>query len=285
MRSGSPETSYQLYLRDVARVPLLTVDEERELTRLYKRTRDAKARERLVASNQRFVLKVAGDYRSYGLELEDLVAEGNLGLLRALEKFEPERGLRFITYAVHWIRAFMQNHVLRSWSLVKIGTTQAQRKLFFSLERTRRKIEHLAAGHDDEVRMIAKRLRVKESEVREVEARMGRDLSLNRPRSETGAGEGNGEFLDLVAGVDVSAEDLLVDDEETKLLRERVARALARLDRRDRFVLEQRLMRVDGRRVTLHEIGEQLGCSRERVRQLELRARKKLREFLDADAE
>src|SRR5918911_1327449 len=170
----STASSLELYLSEINQFPLLTVEEEQNLARLYRRKGDTRAAHRLVTANLRFVVKVAYEYRSYGFKMADLIQEGNIGLMKAVQKFDPDKGIRLISYAVWWIRAYIQNYILKSWSLVKLGTTQAQRKLFFSLARTRRELEKLngtADGPLGNVDEIARRLHVKPSEVREMEQR------------------------------------------------------------------------------------------------------------------
>src|SRR3954467_4936297 len=190
--------SLAMYLAEINRYPLLTVDEEQRLARLYAKNGDLDAAHKLVTSNLRFVVKVAYEYRSYGIKMADLIQEGNIGLMKAVQKFDADKGIRLISYAVWWIRAFIQNYILKSWSLVKLGTTQAQRKLFFSLARTRRELEKL--GHNDgsgqDVRKIARKLHVKPEEVLEMQQRMdGRDLSLDAPMGEDG-GNSHVDFVE-----------------------------------------------------------------------------------------
>ncbi|MGA9521654.1 MAG: sigma-70 family RNA polymerase sigma factor, partial [Myxococcaceae bacterium] len=191
------------------------------------------------------------------------------------QKFDPDKGIRLISYAVWWIRAYIQNYILKSWSLVKLGTTQAQRKLFFSLARTRRELEKLSGSTDGaiaNVDEIAKRLHVKPSEVREMEQRMGgRDLSLDAPMGE----DGGNSHVDFVVSEAISQDDEVADKEEAGIVSNRVQLALRRLDPRERFIIEQRVM--NERPMTLKELGEHFGFSRERARQLEIRAKEKLK--------
>lgn len=195
-----------------------------------------------------------------------------MGLMKAVQKFDPDKQIRLISYAVWWIRAYIQNHILKSWSLVKIGTTQAQRKLFFSLARTRRELERLGGGADD-VGRIARRLRVRESEVMEMQQRLdGRDLSLDAPLGD----DGSASHVELLPGSGPAPDDALGADREQAMLQGHVGAALRRLDARERFIIEQRLMTEQP--MTLKELGAHFGFSRERARQLELRAREKLRQ-------
>ncbi len=257
------------YLAEVNRYPLLKPEEELELARTFRETGDRRAAHALVTANLRFVVKVAAGYRGYGLRLADLIQEGNLGLMRAVEKFDPDQGIRLISYAVWWIRAYIQGHILQSWSIVKLGTTQAQRRLFFALARTRRECERLGADDADEA--VARRLRVRTDEVRDVSRRMeGRDLSLDAPDP-----DGGQSHLDRVASDAPPQDEQLATAEEHARTRLGVAGALAVLDERERAIVEQRIMADDP--ATLQDIGARFGFSRERARQIEIRARGKLR--------
>src|SRR5690606_13924719 len=191
MQASTEQTStigsLSMYLSEINRYSLLKAEEEQQLARDFI-AGDLSAGHRLVTANLRFVVKVAYEYRSYGIKMSDLIQEGNIGLMKAVQKFDPDKGIRLISYAVWWIRAYIQNYILKSWSLVKLGTTQAQRKLFFSLARTRREIEKLQGIEESQdPKRIAKKLRVKPSEVMEMTQRMeGRDLSLDAPMGEDG---------------------------------------------------------------------------------------------------
>ncbi len=275
-------SSLERYLAEINRFPLLGAEEEQHLARLFRAKRDTRSAHRLVTANLRFVVKVAYEYRSYGFKMGDLVQEGNIGLMKAVQKFDPDKGIRLISYAVWWIRAYIQNHILKSWSLVKLGTTQAQRKLFFSLARTRRELDRTSAEHGADsdgrdVNKIARKLRVKPAEVREMELRMeGRDLSLDAPVGDDG-GSTHGDF---VAADDAIQDEELSTAEERRMVSGKIGVALGRLDRRERFIIEQRVM--SDRPMTLKELGEHFGFSRERARQLEIRAKEKLKEELVA---
>jgi RNA polymerase sigma-32 factor len=268
--------SLSMYLSEINQYKLLTQEDEQKLARKFVKG-DLKAGHTLVTSNLRFVVKVAYEYRSYGIKMSDLIQEGNIGLMKAVQKFDPDKGIRLISYAVWWIRAYIQNYILKSWSLVKLGTTQAQRKLFFSLARTRRELEKFHAGEApvSNVDEIAKRLHVKPSEVREMEQRMGgRDLSLDAPMGE----DGGNTHVDFVASASAPQDDEFAEKEEAGLINQRVQMALMRLDPRERFIIEQRVM--NERPMTLKELGEHFGFSRERARQLEIRAKDKLKNEL-----
>ncbi len=276
----SSNGSLAMYLAEINKYPLLTVDEEQRLARLFAKSQDLDAAHKLVTSNLRFVVKVSYEYRSYGIKMSDLIQEGNIGLMKAVQKFDPDKGIRLISYAVWWIRAFIQNYILKSWSLVKLGTTQAQRKLFFSLARTRRELEkidsapngaHLGTNEHN----IAKKLRVKPTEVLEMQQRMeGRDLSLDAPMGE----DGGSSHVDFVQDGAELPDQEIAENEERHIVQERVLEALGRLDPRERYIIEQRIMQ--DKPMTLKELGEHFGFSRERARQLEIRAKAKLEQEL-----
>ncbi len=269
---SSPDT-LSTYLSEINQYPLLSAAEEQALARRFLQG-DMQAGHQLVTSNLRFVVKVSYEYRSYGIKMSDLIQEANIGLMKAVQKFDPDKGIRLISYAVWWIRAYIQNYILKNWSLVKLGTTQAQRRLFFSLARTRRELERLGSGdaHIVDAEEIAQKLGVKASEVREMEQRMGgRDLSLDAPMGE----EGDATHMDFVESESASQVDEVADRQQAKLARERIQLALARLDPRERFIIEHRVM--GDAEMTLSELGEHFGFSRERARQLEIRAKDKLK--------
>jgi RNA polymerase sigma-32 factor len=282
-RTSSPSSTLDQYLREINRVPLLTVEEERRLARQFRDEGNKRAGHRLVEANLRFVVKVAFEYRSYGLRMADLIQEGNIGLMKAVQKFDPDKEIRLISYAVWWIRAYIQNHILKSWSLVKIGTTQAQRKLFFSLARTRHEIERITpgAGLQEEgidVALVAKKLRVRPSDVVEMTQRMeGRDLSLDAP-----VADGTSTHLEFTPAEGDPQDEELARAQEDALLARRVNEAMSRLDPRERHIVEARIM-GDGKE-TLRDLGHHFGFSRERARQLEIRALEKLRRDLEPTA-
>jgi RNA polymerase sigma-32 factor len=282
MSLPSMSNSLELYLSEINRYPLLTVDEEQRLARDYRRDGDTRAAHRLITANLRFVVKVSYEYRSYGFKMADLIQEGNIGLMKAVQKFDPDKGIRLISYAVWWIRAYIQNYILKSWSLVKLGTTQAQRKLFFSLARTKRELDKFSVEHgvDSDGRdtsKIAKKLRVKPAEVEEMEQRMdGRDLSLDAPMGD----DGGYSHIDFVAHPAAAQDVELSGAQEHLMVSDKVTAALGRLDQRERYIIEQRVM--SERPLTLKELGEHFGFSRERARQLEIRAKEKLKVELQA---
>src|SRR5512133_3414281 len=254
MSLPSMSNSLELYLSEINRYPLLTVDEEQRLARDFRRDGDTRAAHRLITANLRFVVKVSYEYRSYGFKMADLIQEGNIGLMKAVQKFDPDKGIRLISYAVWWIRAYIQNYILKSWSLVKLGTTQAQRKLFFSLARTKRELDQFSVEHGIDSD--------------------GRDLSLDAPMGE----DGGYSHIDFVAHPAAAQDIELSGAEEHLMVSDKVTAALGRLDQRERYIIEQRVM--SDRPLTLKELGEHFGFSRERARQLEIRAKEKLKQEL-----
>ncbi len=262
------------YLADISKYPLLKQEEERELALRYK-AGDEEAGKRLITANLRFVVKVALEYRGYGAKLQDLIQEGNLGLMMALRHFDPERGYRFISYAIWWIRAYIQNYIMRSWSLVKVGTTQAQKKLFYKMGRLR-DLEEGEGSMDERVKALAEELDVGVEEVEQMYERIrGRDLSLDarvREEQET-------TFMDFLADFAPNQEERLADKERREIIKRMVEEALEQLSQRERTVVEKRLMAEEP--MTLQELGQVFNVSRERVRQIELSALKKLKQSLE----
>lgn len=259
------------YLAQISRFDLLSREEEYELATRYRRRGDLEAAHRLICANLRFVVKIANEYRAYGMKSLDLVQEGNIGLMMAVKKFDPERGIRLITYAVWWIRAYIQSFIIRSWSLVKIGTTQAQKRLFFKLSQAREAIRRHTGGEDD-LEEVARRLHVRDEEVAEMTLRLGaRDTSLDLELNE---GE-NYTLMDSLADDRHNQEDQLLQREEQTLLSDRVQQALERLNERERRIVHDRILSDHPR--TLQELAEEYGISRERIRQLEKNALEKLK--------
>jgi RNA polymerase sigma-32 factor len=283
MRKLVPATtgSISAYMAEVSRYPLLTPEEERKLAKRYRRTGDPEAAWKIVTANLRFVVKIAHEYVRYGVRLNDLVQEGNMGLMKAVQKFDPDRGYRFISYAVWWIRAYIQSFILKTWSLVKIGTTQAQRKLFFSLSRARREVARLGGGDPlrelsaGDIKSISGRLNVKGDEVREMDLRLrGRDVSLDAALAE----DSDGTRLDLTADPGSDFQDEVIRREDGVRIHARIKDALEKLPHKERYIVENRVMADEP--MTLEEIGKAFGITRERVRQLESRALKLMRQTL-----
>jgi len=267
--------SFDRYLKEVHRFDLLTREEEYDLARRFRQEGDVESAHRLICANLRFVIKIANEYRAYGLKILDLIQEGNIGLMMAVNKFDPERGIRLISYAVWWIRAYIQNFIIRSWSLVKIGTTQAQKKLFFKLNQARNAVLQLT-GREDAVD-IARELAVNDDEVEQMALRMaGRDASLDVQLIE---GE-DYSLLDTLADDRENQEALLMQSEENRLLNSRVETALTDLNERERRIIHDRILADEPR--TLQDLADDYGISRERVRQLEKNALSKLKISLAA---
>jgi RNA polymerase sigma-32 factor len=259
-----------LYMAEINRFAILTADEEFRLAVRLVKNNDMEAAEKLVVSNLRFVVKIAHEYRNYGLKLADLVQEGNIGLMHAVKKFDPYKGYRLISYAVWWIRAYIQNYIIKSWSLVKIGTTQAQRKLFFKLSQAKKKLESLSEKRP-EFGEIAATLGVSPQEFQEMDIRMsGRDLSLDAQVAE----DGEATHLDYLMYQGENQESELIRKEEMSLVQHNIAGALAKLNEKESFIIKNRVMADDP--LTLQAIGDRYHITRERARQIEKQALKKL---------
>ena len=269
--------TFEHYMVQVNRFDLLSAEQEYDLAVRHMQDGDMDAAHRLVCANLRFVVKVANEYRGYGLRLLDLVQEGNVGLMMAVKKFDPSRGTRLITYAVWWIRAYIQNYIMRSWSLVKIGTTQMQKKLFFKLAQTRNALLNQTGSED--IEDIARELDVNQEIVVEMSQRMGRrDASLDVELTE---GEGYTLLHTLPDKAD-NQETLLLVNEERRLNTERTQAALSILNPRERNIIKQRILADPP--ATLQDIADEYGVSRERIRQIEQNALQKLRKAMTAEA-
>jgi RNA polymerase sigma-32 factor len=258
------------YMAEISRFSILTADEEFRLAVSLKKDNDMEAAEKLVVSNLRFVVKIAHEYRSYGLKLADLVQEGNIGLMHAVKKFDPYKGYRLISYAVWWIRAYIQNYIIKSWSLVKIGTTQAQRKLFFKLSQARKRLEGLSEKRP-EFAEIAETLGVRPDEIAEMELRMSsRDLSLDASVGE----DGESTHMDYLTYDGENQEAALIRKEEMELVQQNIAGALTGLNEKEIFIIQNRVMADIP--LTLQAIGDRYHITRERARQIEKQALRKL---------
>jgi RNA polymerase sigma-32 factor len=243
-----------IYIVEINRYSLLTAEEEFKLAVELKKNNDMEAAEKLIVSNLRFVVKIAHEYRNYGIKLTDLIQEGNIGLMHAVKKFDPYKGYRLISYAVWWIRAYMQNYIIKSWSLVKIGTTQAQRKLFFKLSQAKKRLENLSEKNP-EFSEIAESLGVKEVELEEMDLRLShRDLSLDAFISE----DGESTHMDYLAYEGEDQEISLIKKEEMALVKRNIAGALAKLSEKEKY-------------------GNRYHITRERARQIEKQALNKMR--------
>jgi len=265
------KNSLDSYLTQINQFPLLTKEEEFKLATRYRKDNDIEAAQKLITSNLRFVVKVAFEYKSYGVKLLDLIQEGNIGLMMAVKKFDPYKGYRFISYAIWWIRAYIQNFIIKTWSLVKIGTTQAQKKLFYKIGKVRKALES-DQENEKKYEVLANDLDVAKEDIIEMEQRMSaRDLSLDAPFDE----DHEMTHLDLLKDGSVNQENALIAEQEKRILQAEVLDAMKRLNEKEAFVIKNRIMAESP--LTLQEIGDHLNLSRERVRQIESEALKKLK--------
>jgi RNA polymerase sigma-32 factor len=267
------ESGLTRYLEEIRRFPMLEPQEEYMLAKSWREHGDRDAAHKLVTSHLRLVAKIAMGYRGYGLPISEVISEGNVGLMQAVKRFEPEKGFRLATYAMWWIKAAIQEYILRSWSLVKMGTTANQKKLFFNLRKAKSKISALEEGdlRPDQVKLIAKRLGVTEQDVVDMNRRLGGDVSLNAPIREDGD---TGEWQDWLVDDSVSQESRMVASQEADNRRQALGEALSVLNERERRIFEARRLADDP--ITLEDLAAEFGVSRERVRQIEVRAFEKV---------
>ena len=269
-----PTDSLSRYMAEIRRYALLSPEEEHELAVQYKEYGDVQAAYRLVTANLRLVVMIARSYQRAFQNLLDLIQEGNVGLMDAVRHFDPYRGVRFPSYAVWWVRAYIIRYIMNNWRMVKLGTTQAQRKLFFNLQKEKERLE--AEGYSPEPKRLAHNLGVKEREVVEMEQRMAaRDLSVDAPLN---AGDESATFLDFLADQSANAEEAVSTLEYQQLIRRKLTDFAQTLEGKEEVIFNQRLFAEEP--LTLQDIGDQYGISRERVRQLESRLKKKLKEYL-----
>ena len=269
----SGENNLSRYLHEIRQFPMLEQDEEYMLAKRWVEHQDVDAAHRLVTSHLRLVARIAMGYRGYGLPVNELISEGNVGMMQAVKRFDPEKGFRLATYAMWWIRASIQEYILHSWSLVKIGTTAAQKKLFFNLRRLKHRLQAIDDGDlsPEHVTKIADELRVSEDEVVQMNRRLAApDRSLNAPMRI----EGEGEWQDWLADESESQETLYGEHEELERRRTMLAGAMGVLNDRERRILHERRLREDP--ATLEDLSQEFGVSRERIRQIEVRAFEKL---------
>ncbi len=278
----SGEGGLSRYLEEIRRFPMLEPQEEYMLAKRYQEHADTGAAHRLVTSHLRLVAKIAMGYRGYGLPIGEVISEGNVGLMQAVKKFEPERGFRLATYAMWWIKASIQEYILRSWSLVKMGTTANQKRLFFNLRKVKGKIQALDDGDlkPDQIAEIATRLNVSEEEVVSMNRRLSGDASLNAPIRAT-EGE-SGEWQDWLVDDHDSQEDVLIEQDELENRRAMLSSAMSVLNDRERRIFEAR--RLEEEPLTLEDLSAEFGISRERVRQIEVRAFEKVQDAVKAAA-
>jgi RNA polymerase sigma-32 factor len=273
----SPEGSLSRYLQEIRKFPMLAQEEEYMLARAWREHGDTDAAHKLVTSHLRLVAKIAMGYRGYGLPLGELISEGNVGMMQAVKRFDPDNGFRLATYAMGWIRASIQEYVLRSWSLVKMGTTAAQKKLFFNLRRIKGQIEAIEEGDlkPENVTEIARRLGVSEDEVISMNRRLtAPDSSLNAPLRE----ESDSEWQDMLVDEEMDQEERLVEQDEMSLRQQLLMDAMSVLNDREKHILTERRLKDDP--ATLEDLSQEYGISRERVRQIEVRAFEKLQKAM-----
>lgn len=268
-----PYDSLTAYMREIRRYRPLTREQEEELAKRYHEEKDVKAAYKLVSSNLWLVVKIARDYERAARNLLDLIQEGNIGLMEAVKNFDPYRGVRFPSYATWWIKAYILRFVISNWRMVKIGTTQAQRKLFFNLMKERQKLER--EGFYPGPKLLAEKLNVKESEVVEMEQRLGSaDLSVDAPMQS----DGDADYLSVLPSGNLSAEELLANKEMGELLNQSLEEFASTLNSKELIIFRERLL--SEKKATLQEVAEQFSVSKERIRQIENRLRDKLKEFL-----
>ncbi len=280
MPTISSEGGLSHYLQEIRHFPMLEPNEEYMLAKSWREHEDSEAAHRLVTSHLRLVAKIAMGYRGYGLPIGEVISEGNVGLMQAVKRFEPEKGFRLATYAMWWIRASIQEFILRSWSLVKMGTTASQKKLFFNLRKVKGQIEALEDGdlRPDQVAIIAERLGVPEEDVISMNRRLGGDTSLNAPLR----ADAEGEWQDWLVDEEPDQETALADSEELQHRRQLLAKAMGSLNDRERRIFEARRLAEDS--MTLEDLSQEFNVSRERIRQIEVRAFEKVQKAVQKAA-
>lgn len=277
-RGSAPQDSLHLYYKEIDRYPVLSPEEELDLAKRAVEQSDAKARFQLVTSHLRLVVKIAGSFqRRFRENMLDLIQEGNMGLMRAAEKFDPERGVRFGLYAAYWIKAHMRKYIMDNWRLVKLGTNQKQRKLFYNLKREQDRMR--ANGDEPTPEDLAEQFDVDVQDVVDMDGRLrGPDMSLDRPVSE----DSGTAYLELLPSPEEGIESMVLRRQMSQVIQDRIEAFLPRLDGKERDILRQRLLTDKG--ATLREIGERHGVTRERIRQVEVRLKSKLQNHLRAQA-
>ena len=273
----APEGNLSRYLQEIRKYPMLTSEEELDLSRRWRNSEDMEAAHKLVTSHLRLVAKIAMGYRGYGLPVGELISEGNVGMMQAVKRFDPDRGFRLATYAMWWIRAAIQEYILHSWSLVKMGTTAAQKKLFFNLRRLKGQMQAIEDGdlQPEQVAKIARVLAVPEQDVINMNRRLAApDHSLNAPVR----ADSEGEWQDWLVDESESQETTIAEREEVSGRKALLANALKTLNERERHILIERRLKDDA--TTLEDLSQQYGISRERVRQIEVRAFEKLQKSM-----
>jgi RNA polymerase sigma-32 factor len=275
--SISSQGSLDRYLREIKKFPLLQLEEEFTLAKSWKEKKDLNAAHKLVTAHLRLVAKIAMGYRGYGLPVADLISEGNIGLMQAVKRFDPDKGFRLATYAIWWIRASIQEYILHSWSLVKIGTTAAQKKLFFNLRKIKNELKLINEGdlRPEAAKKISEKLSVEEKEVYSMNSRLaGHDHSLNAPLKQNS----QVEWQDWIADKNITQEEKLEENQEYKYRKTILVNALGTLNDREKFIFESR--RIIEEQLTLEDLSKKFNISRERVRQIEVRAFEKVQQYI-----
>lgn len=273
--------STDLYFKDLKKLPVLSREEEHKLAMHWFETRNREAGQQLVLSNLRFVVKIAKEYSRFGFKMQDLIQEGNMGLLHAVDKYDPRKGYRLITYAVWWIRAYIQSYILRSWSIVRTGTTRVQRRIFNGLKKATQKISAMNSSEPVSPKLLAKELDVTENQLKETMGLMKRrDVSMDAPLSSSQ--DGSITFGDTLSDTSESIEDRVIREDMQEKVRGFLDEMYEELAPRERYMLEHRILAENPK--TLEEIGDHFGITRERVRQLENRLKEKLRKAFEANS-
>ena len=270
-----PANSLEKYLAEISNYKILTKEQEMKYALDYKETGNVESARKLITSNLKFVVKIAIEYKNYGLNIMDIIQEGNLGLMKAITKFDPTKRYRLISYGVWWIRAYIQNFIMKNWSLIKIGTTQAQRKLFYKIRSAKNKYDKGNMTREDYYKTLSDDLKISIKEIREMDLRMsGKEFSLDEQIIE---GEPQTK-LDFLESNQKSQEEISIDNQQSSSLKKGLEKALSKLDEREKFIIENRLLTENQK--TLEDIGKQFKISRERVRQIEKNAITKIRKIL-----
>ena len=270
-----PANSLEKYLAEISNYKILTKEQEMKYALDYKETGNVESARKLITSNLKFVVKIAIEYKNYGLNIMDIIQEGNLGLMKAITKFDPTKRYRLISYGVWWIRAYIQNFIMKNWSLIKIGTTQAQRKLFYKIRSAKNKYDKGNMTREDYYKTLSDDLKISIKEIREMDLRMsGKEFSLDEQIIE---GEPQTK-LDFLESNQKSQEEISIDNQQSSSLKKGLEKALSKLNEREKFIIENRLLTENQK--TLEDIGKQFKISRERVRQIEKSAISKIRKIL-----
>jgi RNA polymerase sigma-32 factor len=275
---GGTSDPLALYLSDIRKYPVLSKEKELEIAKRYYETKDPEAAQILIKSNLRFVVKVAADYSRFGAKMIDLIQEGNVGLMHAVREYNPYKGARLITYAVWWIRGYIQEYLMRQYSMVRIGTTQNQRRLFYQLQKEKEALDSM--GQAPNLALLSSRLGIPEEEIEQMSQRMsGRDVSLDRPLDD----ESGASLMDLQRSAsDMSLDERIAHEEQLEILKKKIESLRPELSDREKIILDERILNDEP--LTLQEIGEKHGITREAVRQMEVRVLKKIKSKMEFDS-